>query len=85
MYISVFVVYSTYQLSSMYLCYVLSLCVSDRVDGRPYTVLLRKATSGPSRSSWTGGQTSRPGIRYAWTTTAVLDHMTFTSFYPPKF
>ena len=44
---------------------VLSLCVSNRMDGLPSTGLLGKATSGPSRFSWTGGQTSRPDPRYS--------------------
>ena len=42
--------------------YIFLTCCSDSMDGLPSTVLLREATSGPPRSSWTGGQTSRPGI-----------------------
>ena len=57
----------------VYLFYVLSLCLSDRMDGLPSIGLLRKATSGPSRLSWAGGQTSRPGTRYAYAAITILD------------
>jgi hypothetical protein len=44
------------------------------MDVLPSTVLLRKATSGPSRSSWTGGQTSTPGKGLADTANYVTNH-----------
>ena len=43
---------------------ILSLCRSDRASIPHSTGLLSMATLGPSRSSWTGGQTSRPGSRW---------------------
>ena len=48
-------------------------CISNRMDSLQYTALLKTATSGPSRFSWTGGQTCWPEARYAVTGTISVD------------
>ncbi len=55
----------------LFLCFFLY-----RMDGLLSTGLLRKATSGPSRFSWIGEETSRLEARYADTITAATDHIT---------
>ena len=68
--------------------YIFLTCCFDSMDIRPSTVLLIEATSGPSRSSWTGGQTSRPGI-LGLADTAIALYLTpiwpFNCFLVPLF